>query len=228
MIYAVFGILIGLVIASRYRTRKKSELLYIGISLSFASVPYIGSGISLFMVIFLDRFLNDSISLFISYGFNGFAIIAWVSGISILLAPNSRKRNTIIFALICLPYEIFLIIALMIDPGLVGTRESTFSMDPTLIVTLFTIFVLITILVTMGLFIRECSRASDLKVRWKGRLLLVATLLLVIGSFIDVITEPTLITILIGRSILLARLVFSYFGWLMPNIVANWLIKDKE
>jgi len=34
--------------------------------------------------------------------------------------------------------------------------------------------------------------------------------------------------LIIVKMILMIRLVFSYLGWLLPERVASWLIKDKE
>jgi hypothetical protein len=80
----------------------------------------------------------------------------------------------------------------------------------------------------MFMFIRVCLRSENLKIKWKGRFLLIAVVFLVIGSYIDATITINPVILIIGKIILMIRLIFSYLGWLLPNKVANWLIKYKE
>lgn len=149
-------------------------------------------------------------------------------GISILLFPQSTKKIVAITSVICIPYEIVLIAILAINPSMVGAKEGKFNSDAGLLPTVFIIIALLVILITMFMFIRQSLRSENLKIKWKGRFLLIAVILLIIGSFMDATITLTATTLLIARIILMWRLIFSYLGWLLPDRIANWLIKDKE
>ena len=228
LIYAITGTLIGLIIASKYLTYERKELLGIGIALALLTAPWYGGGISFLTYIFFDFILDDSIYFFINYGLLAIALIAWMYGMSILLFPNSIKRNMIIFSIICIPYEIIFIVTLSISTSMIGAKEGKFNSDAALLPTVFIIFALLVSLITMIMFVRQSLRSSNLKIKWKGRFLLIAVILMAIGSFMDAILTITATTLMIARIILLWRLIFSYLGWLMPERVANWLIKDQE
>lgn len=227
LIYAVTGSIIGLIIASKYITHEKKELLGVGISLALLTAPWYGGGISFLTFIFFGFILDDSLYFFINYGLLAFALISWMYGISILIFPKWIKKNVIISLVICIPYEIILVIHLIIDPSMVGNREGKFNSDAAFIPTIFIIFGLLVTLITMFMFIRVCLRSKNLKIKWKGRFLLIAVLLLVIGSYMDATVTMTPAILIIVKMILMIRLIFSYLGWLLPNKIANWLIKDE-
>lgn len=228
LIYAVTGTIIGLIIASKYITHEKKELLGVGISLALLTAPWYGGGISFLTMIFFGYILDDSLYFFINYGLLAFALISWMYGISILLFPKWVKKNVIISLVICIPYEIILIILLVINPSMVGNKDGKFSSDAALLPTAFIIFGLLVSLITMAMFIRVCLRSESLKIKWKGRFLLIAVILLVIGSFMDAIISMTPAILIIVKIILMIRLFFSYLGWLLPERVASWLEEDKE
>ena len=227
LIYAISGSIIGLIIAAKYLKHEKKELLGIGISLALITAPWYGAGISFLTIVILGYGLNDSIYFYINYGLLPFALISWMYGISILIFPKWIKKNVIISVIICIPYEMVLIILLAIDPSMVGTKQGMFNSDAALIPTIFIIFGLLVTLITMLMFIRVCLRSDSLKVKWQGRFLLIAVILLIIGSFMDAIITLNPMILIITKIILMIRLVFSYLGWLMPDKIANWLVKQE-
>jgi len=226
LIYAISGTIIGLMIAAKYLKHDKKELLGIGISLALITAPWYGAGISFLTIILFDSILNDSLYFFINFGLITFALITWMYGISILIFPKWIKKNVIISIIICIPYEILLIIFLFINPSMVGTKQGKFNSDSALLPTVFIIFGLLVTLITMLMFIRECIRSKNLKIKWQGRFLLIAVILLIIGSFMDATITVSPLILIITKIILMIRLIFSYLGWLLPKRVANWLVKE--
>ena len=228
LIYAITGTVIGLVIASKYLKYEKPELLGIGISLLLVTAPWYGGGISFLLMIFFGFIIDDSLYFFINYGFLAIALICWMYGISILIFPSLTKKITVITSVICIPYEIILIALIVTNPSMIGAKEGKFNSDAGLLPTIFIGIALIVILITMLMFIRQSLRSDNLKIKWKGRFLLIATILLITGSFMDAAITLSPATLLIARIILMWRLVFSYLGWLMPPSIAEWLTKDKD
>ena len=228
LLYAIIGTIVGAIIASKYYSYKKTELLGIGISLALVTAPWYGGGISFLTIVFFGFILADPLYFFINYGFLAIALICWMYGISKLLWPDSNKKIVAITSIICIPYEIALIFLLITNTSSVAIKEGKFSSDADLFPTIFIIFALLVTLFTMLMFIRQSLRSDSLKIKWKGRFLLIAVILLVIGSFMGATISLTPTTLLIARVILIGRLIFSYLGWLMPPSVAKWLAKDEE
>ncbi|TXT60869.1 MAG: conserved membrane protein of unknown function [Promethearchaeota archaeon] len=226
LIYAITGTIVGLIIAAKYFKRKAPELLGIGISLLLATAPWYGAGISFLTFIFFGFILPDPLYFFINYGLLALVLIFWMNAMSILLFENTQ-RITLITAIICALYEIVFIIILVTNISMIGTKEGKFNSDATLFSTIFVLIVLVVILITMIIFIRESLQSKNMKIKWKGRFLLIATILLVVGSFMDASVTITPITLMVARIILILRLIFSYLGWLLPDRVANWLIEAR-
>ncbi len=69
-------------------------------------------------------------------------------------------------------------------------------------------------------------KSGDLKIQWKGKFLLIGMVTSVIGALIDMVSPIVPLTIVIVRLVLIAGAILQYFGWLLPERVARWLIKD--
>ncbi|TFG11819.1 MAG: hypothetical protein EU535_06835 [Promethearchaeota archaeon] len=145
-----------------------------------------------------------------------------------------------IISIIYIVYEIVIIFLLISDMQLVAVKQGKFISNQATFITVFGGFSAFVMLITISMFIRQSFMSDSLRIKWKGRFLLVAVLLLIIGSMIEnmwinlddinVILPPSIIIIMlvIARIILITRLIFSYLGWLLPPSVAKWLIKDEE
>jgi hypothetical protein len=228
LIYAVFGTIIGLIIALKFIQYKQKELLFVGFSLMLITAPWYAGGISFLTYIFFDYILNDSIYFFINSGLVAIALLSWMFAMAFLIFTDSKKKTMITFSAICGLYEILFITLLLIDPSLVGAKDGRFNSDAAPIPIAFLIFALSITVVTMAMFIRACFRSSSEKVRWKGRFILIAMVFMVIGSFIDAVVTISYMSLIIVRFILIGRIIFSYLGWLLPDRVARWLIKESD
>ena len=54
LIYAIFGTIIGVIIALKFVNYKQKELLYVGFSLVLTTTPWYSGGISFLTFIFFD------------------------------------------------------------------------------------------------------------------------------------------------------------------------------
>jgi hypothetical protein len=228
LIYAIFGSIIGLIIALKFIQYKQKELLFVGTSLILITAPWYSGGISFLTYISFDYIFNDRLYFFINYGFIAVALLCWISAMSLLIFTESKKKIMISFSIICGLYEILFIIMLIVDPSLLGAKEGRFNSDAELVPTIFLVFGLLITIITMAMFIRECFRSTNLKVKWKGRFLLIAMTFMVIGSFMDAVVTVSYTSLIIVRFLLIGRIIFSYLGWLLPDRVARWLIKESS
>ena len=76
LIYAIFGTIIGSIIAFKFIQYKQKELLFVGISLVLTTAPWYSSGISFLTYISSDYILIDSVYFFINYGFIAVALLS--------------------------------------------------------------------------------------------------------------------------------------------------------
>jgi len=133
----------------------------------------------------------------------------------------------VIYLIICLIYEIILVYLIITDPDQVVTIISTFNSKYNLYPYLFSIFGILTFNITGILFAKKSLRSEDLKIRWKSKFLLFAFILFTIGAIFDAGIRMDVITLVIVRSILIVSSILYYMGFLLPDKIANLLIKEK-
>jgi hypothetical protein len=228
LVYSVIGIIIGLIIISKYYFTKRKELLGVAFAIILSVIAWISSGISFLTYILFDYLFEAKLYLFLNYGFLLFANLSMIYAIVSLIYPKSLKKIVLIFLIIAVSFDILLIYLLYTNIALVGTMAGKFDSEAATIPTLMVIFVLITAVIYRVLFIKEFYKAKDKKLQWRGRFILIEVILMVIGSLIDAMASVNLTTLIIARILLVLRLLFIYLGWLLPDRVAKWLIRSEK
>jgi flagellar biosynthesis protein FliQ len=66
-------------------------------------------------------------------------------------------------------------------------------------------------------------RAEEELVKWKGRFLLIAFLLFIVGAIFDAVIELNEITIIVIRLILIFSAIGYYLGFFLPDRIAQIL-----
>lgn len=75
LIYLAIGTLTGTIIASKYAKYKRRELLFIGTSLIFITLPQFALGLTFITVVYFNYVLDDTIYLLIYRWFSAFGLL---------------------------------------------------------------------------------------------------------------------------------------------------------
>ncbi|MFX1257168.1 MAG: hypothetical protein ACFFAN_04885 [Promethearchaeota archaeon] len=225
--YAIVGIITGVIIAYKGYKSQQKEILTVGISMTISRASLLSAGISFLTFILFDFILPDTLYFFITYGTSGFGLVIWMYAMSKFLFPKHTKKVVLLYTSTQILYETLLIISLFVAPIMTFKKEGLFDASCGPIVLLFVIYGFISLLVTMIWFIRDCLKSESLNTKWRGRLLLISTLLNISGILLDAIAL-TPVFLLVIRIILIVGFLINYFGWLLPKRVANWLIKENK
>ena len=225
---AIIGILISLRIISKYFQFKRKELLGVAFAILLLSISWTSSGISFLLFISSGVLLNDTLYIFIAYGLILFASLFMMYAIVSLVYPDSMKKIVLTFFGVCIIFEIIFLYLLFTNSLAVGEKTGKFDVEARGISVLMVIIALIISLITRILIIKSLIKSDNKKVIWKGRFLLIEFILLVIMAFFDILFSLTLTTLIIARIIIVCRFIFVYLGWLLPDRLANWLVKEKE
>jgi hypothetical protein len=81
--------------------------------------------------------------------------------------------------------------------------------------------------ITGVIFSRNSMKADDSKVKLKGKILLLAFILFTIGAFMDAVISLTPFTLIIVRLILISSAIFYLFGFLLPDKIAELILKES-
>jgi hypothetical protein len=152
-------------------------------------------------------------------------LILWIYSISLLLYPKSLKKIVSIFAVICTIYDFLILYYLLTDPFLLGRRTGMTLNETYLLINSFLLFSVLLIVITTILFTQQSLKSDDPKIRWKGKFILIGTILFLIAGTIGIIIPDSFFQIILTRTIYIISSIASYIGWLLPKRVAKWLIK---
>ncbi|MFX1394797.1 MAG: hypothetical protein ACFFAH_14650 [Promethearchaeota archaeon] len=125
-------------------------------------------------------------------------------------------------------YEIFVITFLLIDPSMVAVRVELMNSDPSLYVTIISLIILINAIITYTLFFRDTLRSVEQKIRLKGKFVYSGAILYIVSRIIDVIVPLDLVMLFLTRSLITISSIITYIGWVMPDRIAKWFIKEKQ
>jgi hypothetical protein len=173
-----------------------------------------------------NYYFGEALYLFLGNAFLAAATITWIYSFGTLTYPKFKKPLLAIYTVIGIAYEIFLISFLFIDISLIGSLEGMFSSQHTDIVLFFYIFAILTFLTTGILFSKKSLEADDKTIKLKGKFLLAAFISFAIGAILDtgLLGIPSLQ--IIGSIILMLSAFEYYLGFLMPDKIADSLIKS--
>ena len=226
-IFVVISIIMGFRILIKYFEVKRVEFITIGLAWILMTSGWWRVTFNFPLVILLNLEVPHIIGIIIDSVFIPVAVLCWMYSFCVLVYPNSLKKIMTIYLLICLIYEAILIYLIITDPDQVITIISTFNSKYNLYPYLFSIFGILTFNITGILFTMKSFRSEDLKIRWKSKFLLLAFILFTIGAIFDAGVRMDVFTLVIVRSILIISSILYYMGFLLPDKVANWLIKEK-
>ena len=224
-LFVVVSLLVGLRILLKYFEHRRNELITVGLAWMTISTPWIGNSLSFLLYITFEYRLELVPYLFMENIFIPLALICWIYSFSTLVYPRLVKKLTILFVLICIPYEIFLIIALIINPEMIGTLEGMFDSHHTIIPNAFRVFGIFVVLITGIIFARTSMKSEDPTVQWKGRFLLIGMVSFTIGALLDAVLTFTPLDLVLVRLLLISSSIEYYLGFFLPDVIANKLIK---
>ena len=226
-IFVIISILVGLGILLRYFKYKKKELITVGASWLCISTPWWGNTFSFLLYIIADVTLPQFTYLFIENVFIPIALVVWIYSFTYLAYPHLTKKLTIVFSIVCGAYDLFVIIALVVKPELIGTLEGRFDSNHTIIPNAFRIFAIIVVLITGSIFALKSMKSRTKIISLKGKFLLLGFISFLLGALLDAFLSFAPLELIIVRALLISSAIEYYLGFYMPQKIANLFIREK-
>ena len=131
LIFIVISIIIGFKIIFKYFSTKQIEYLTIGTAWIFLSSGWWEGTLSIWIFIVFNAELSPFLFLFIGNFFIPIALLLWIYSFTHIIFPDLKVKICLIFLVICVSYEIYLITCLYIDTEIIATIER-FNSSPKL------------------------------------------------------------------------------------------------
>ncbi len=218
---------VGLKIVSKYFEYKKFELLTVGLMMFFLTSAMWSIIISLITFILFDFELPIGLHILISIVPLPIANLLWIYTFCLLIYPNYKRKLVSLFIVIVIIFEVILFISLMINPTLIATKVARFTYVNGDFVMYYIYFLFLTAIFTMILFLRESLKSNDPKIRWKGKIIFFSLIVFFISGILSGFTTIDYTYSIIATILIIISSTLGYIGWIMPDKVAKWLIKEE-
>ena len=217
LIFVCFTIIIGIKILLKYIPFKRKEFITVGLTIIFLNSAYWSMTINFILICLFNTVLPIPVSIFIERAFIPAGVVCWLYSFGELVYPRF-KRNLIIISLIfCVPYEIFLIIFIIINPDIIAIQVSTFYTQHGPISFAFNFITISLVIITVILFAKKSFSSDNRIVRLKGKFLLIGALSVSIGMIIDTVVPLNMLTAVLTRLIFITGTILYYFGFFYPD-----------
>ncbi|MFX1393085.1 MAG: hypothetical protein ACFFAH_05855 [Promethearchaeota archaeon] len=216
-------LIILIIMGSHYR--KTKQRIFILIPLSFIGLfePWLPHAITFLLLLSTGQTLTLQQHFFIALIYIPIALLLWIIAITEFILKNYRKIVIIIYIVTGILFEIFFLYFLFSDLSVIGGKGvGLFDIIYYQFVRIYLFFVIISISLTIILFILQAFKFEDRELKLKGIFLLFSLILYVVCSIADLafsLTIPLLITI---RACLLIAAITFYFGWFLPEPIKKF------
>lgn len=234
LIFVIISFIVGFTILSKYFKYKKSHFILVGLIWIGISTPWLHGAITFIVYFFTPAIIETPgfITMRFIIGYTSIPLITvlWFLVFTSMVYPNKRVLLVSLFGTIAGICEIMFFIFLIFDQSsLIGVFPAPFTATYRPFTRFTLLFFLISALITFLIFAGNSLKSQDPKIRLKGRFLIIAfltyTACAVMDSFAFFLTQPVLVVII--RVLLIFSSIEFYFGWILPDFVANLFLKTK-
>jgi len=226
LLISIVGLVIGILILLKYRKYKSKLFLFWGFAWCGFYQPWWGTATSFIYALITGYTIPDQLYMFLSTFFIPFFMIVWLYGLTEMILKDKRKLLIIIYSIIMVSYDIFLIVGLIFNPKLIGSSIE-FNTDYEIIPTVYLLFINFSIVISGFLFARDSRKSSNKETRMKSIFLIFAFFTYLTGSIGDVIVSSNIILQALIRTYIMIGSISFYIGMFMPKFVKK-LLKIEE
>jgi len=231
-IYVIITFIVAVLLLFKYYKYKDQNLFLVGVALSGIAAPYIPDFLIFTVIISTSYSLSISfyievlIALVIITTFiSTIAVVCWLFAITNLMSLTWQKLALVLTGLFLGSFISLFIVFIFIDFPLIGTFNGPFDYQWGLLTTFYYLSVILIIIVTGGMFVRETQKSPHRQIKLKGRFLLSAIFSFVLAALIPFVVY-NVIVLVITRIILVFSSILFYMGFILPKWVKKLLIRD--
>lgn len=220
--------LVGLIMLIKYFQFRKKELLFVGLAWIAVYQPWWPGTFAFLVNIFgiVDGSIGARLYILIATMAIPPTTYAWFMGVTEMLFEGKRNLLVGFYVVGTLLMSIFIIATVIVDPTLLGTIQIV-NADYGIIMTLYFMFINISVAVTCALMGRGSLRSKIPQVQLRGKFLIAASICYFLGGILDVgLIESIPWIIFISRTILMSGSVLFYLGFLLPKSLERLLLKE--
>ena len=221
LIFVGITMILGFSIIAKYLTTKNREFLLVGLTWIIVTEPWIAGAFSFLYTLFTDTMITTEMYLIVGFTFLPLAQCLWIIAFTDLVYKEKQKTIIAIVLIYSVIFEIFFFYFLFTQPSILAVLHRPLEIEYKIFIQLYLISLITFTLVTGIIFAQKTKQLGGAELKWRGNLLILAFILLVIGSSFDTIFTQDILLILFKR----LMLIFSSFAFYCSFAIPKWLKK---
>ena len=226
LLFVIISLIVGVKISLKYFSLRAKELILVGIAWICLSSPWWSAPFSFLTYVFFGVVWEIHVFFIIGNIFIPVALISWIYAFAKMAYDKVKTKLLIIYSIICTAFLIFFLLFMVIDVNLIGEFDGTFDARYVSFTRIFQAFAILSALLTGVLFALKSFKSGDATIRWKGRFLLIAFISFSAAAILDSGFALGIIGVIIIRLLLISSAIEYYLGFLLPDRIAKWLIRN--
>jgi hypothetical protein len=218
-IFIGITVIIGLTIVSKYFKYKDRVFLMVGLAWIGMVEPWMGSVSNFFFTLITGRMFNVQTYLLIGMSLIPLSLFFWFVAITDLIYEKRQKFILFFIAVYGIIFEIFFLYYIFTDPAVLAELHGVIHIEYKFPIQIFLFSVLLITIITGIDFARFSLKSEKVEIRLKGKFLLIAFILFVMGSISNIIFLRDIFILFLTRIILISASLCFYFGLILPNFI---------
>jgi len=227
IIFVGITMVLGISIIAKYFTTKNRELLLVGLTWIIMTEPWIAGIYSFLFTLFTGSMITTEAYLIVGFTILPLSIILWSIAFTDLVYKESQKIIVSIVLISSVFFEIFFFYFLFTQSLVLAVLHRPLEVEYKLFIQLYLISMIAFTLLTGIIFAQKTKQSGGAELKWRGNLLILAFILLVIGSLFDTIFTQDILLILFKRLILIFASFSFYCSFVIPKWLKNLILRNK-
>ena len=221
LIYVIITLTLSFRIILKYRLVKKKTYLFVGLAWLGISRIFWASSISFVSLLITGKGLPLFPYILINYPFQSVFLILWLIGLNDLMDLSRYKTFIIIYQVIVFFFEAIMFYYYITDISVIAVSVNPVDITLGLITIAYLLLILGLVLLSGIVFAIELLQTESPETKLKGKFLLIAFVLFVIGAFLETFISFPPIRLLLAFSA-----IMFYIGFMMPESIKKRFLKD--
>ncbi|HEY0089682.1 MAG TPA: hypothetical protein VGB37_12620 [Candidatus Lokiarchaeia archaeon] len=227
IIFVGITMVLGFSIIAKYFASKNRELLLVGLTWIIMTEPWIAGIYSFLFTLFTGNMITTEAYLIVGFTFLSVAMLLWIIVFTDLVYKEKQKIIVAIVLIYSVIFETFFFYYLFTQPSILAVLHRPLEIEYKLFIQLYLIFLMTFTLLTGIIFAQKTKQLGGAELKWRGNLLIVAFVLLIIGAIFDTIFTQDILLILFKRLILIFASFAFYCSFVIPKWLKNLILKDN-
>jgi hypothetical protein len=217
IIFVAISTLVGFTIASKYIKSKIRTLLFIGIAWILIVSPWWPSSASVILALATGEGLSLEMYLLLGNLFTPVFMFFLVAAFTEIYYNDKQKIILIIFAIIGILIEIYLVYFIIVDPCVLGELQGIVDIEFRGLLRIYLLIDILLVLVLGFLIALNSLRTETPEIKLRGKFLMLAFISWTVGAIADASLPLNFITLTIIRIVLITSAIEFYIGFILPD-----------